>query len=190
MASFLADRRMSCLAHFLTVGLIALVIFEAFSFACWLLIPFFPSALNGDGKSIVSVVLDVETWLFYSLAVIVPVFVVLLLFSWILWSVKAILRLTGRSARFYMGASRKRMNVDGFFVGLHSRLESAFDSASWSRRRSVLVLALSCALASFLAAYPYLPSLNPSGRFVGVDIPYYANLWLPHSHKTLVKCLT
>lgn len=161
--------------------LFALVLFEAVSLACWLLIPFFPSVFNTDGQGVVAVVLSSETSLFYSSAVLAPVFVALMLFSWVLavlvWLGRAYGQRGAKRVHFAFSVGRRRLDLGKQFARFNAALRSVFEPVDESSKRRWLVLALSVVLAFSVAVYPYLPGVNPTGRTVGADTKVYSE-WL------------
>jgi hypothetical protein len=84
--------------------------------------------------------------------------------------------------RFTFKVGTRKSNHDNLSVYLHSALDSISDSGKTGSRRYILILAISVALASSIALYPYMPGLNPSGRFVGVDTKTYVG-WLTEMDK-------
>ena len=50
---------------------------------------------------------------------------------------------------------------------------SPLDTVRKSNLLPNLLLTLGLALAIYISAYPYLPAVNPGGKIVGVDTPYY-----------------
>lgn len=63
-----------------------------------------------------------------------------------------------------------------FFKEFVKTARSGLDRAFRPARRGssyLLLVAVSLVLVTLVAVYPYFPSLNPSGKFVGVDTPFY-----------------
>jgi len=169
---FFKDNVKSRLASFLTGGFILFVLFEAASFVCRLLIPFFPFILDESEKSIVFSLLNAETWLFFSSTAIGPVFALIWMFSWVVWPFSVFLGLFGKHKRDDLNVCNRSVLFKEFVKTAHSGLDRAFRPV---RRGSsfLLVVAVSLMLVTLVTVYPYFPSLNSSGKFVGVDVPFY-----------------
>lgn len=170
MATPPTERLRSLVAQSLAGLLIALVVFEAISLAYWLLIPVFPSVLLENKNSVITAILNAETGLFYSSAFLAPVFVIVMLFSWVIW----LLRLypSYRRLSFSVGLNKEKLHAKKLFPLSSSAFESIFKKPNDSKSY-VLILILSIVVACSIAAYPYLPSLNQSGRIVGADSQAY-----------------
>jgi len=169
------------LVRLLSVILLGLVVFEAVSFACWLLIPFFPSVFNTHEGSFVSAVLNSEAWLFYSAAVLAPILVVLMMFSWVprllVWLGEVYAGRRGQKSRLVFTVGIRKLSVGRPLAYMRSALSMAFEPVKESSKRRWLILALSAVLAFSIEVYPHLPAVNPSGRTMGVDVKAYAT-WL------------
>ena len=152
----------SVVTHFLVSVLIVAVIFEACSFFCWL-------GLAGLGKNnLFSLILGMESQLFYSLAILAPIFVLFWMFSWIFWPLRVFLHIQRNEKR------KKKAFFDEFIKTIRLALDKMFRSVeSVGYLDSRILMATSFVLVVLITAYPYLPSLNPLGNFVGVDTPYY-----------------
>ena len=177
----LGEGQRSRLVRLLNVILLCLVVFEAVSLACWLLIPFFPSVFNTHEEGFVSAVLNSEAWLFYSSVALAPVFVVLMLFSWVprllAWLGEVYAGRRWQQGRVVFTVGMRKLSVDGLLAYVHSALNMVFEPVKKSSRRRWLILALAVILALSIEAYPHLPAVNPSGRTIGVDVKAYAT-WL------------
>ncbi len=92
---------------------------------------------------------NIETQLFYAPADLTPIAMLLLLFSYPL---------------FMIAKRLKGIKEDGI-VNCDLHLDG----------RILLVAAI--VLTAIIASYPYLPSINPEGKYVGTDI-YYYKIWL------------
>lgn len=167
------DQRRLWLFRILCSTMLAFVGLEAISLVCWLSSPFLPMR----GGSWVSAFLDGEAWLFYSSSTLAPAFAMLLLFSWVTLIFKASLGSVIERTHFTVKFGRKELDVDRFLRVLRSTFDSMFETSNEKSKYGNVILALSVVLAFSVAVYPYLPSLNPAGRFVGVDIPTYVK-WL------------
>jgi hypothetical protein len=181
MATPFTERQRSLISHFLAGLLIAFVIFEAFSLACWLLIPVFPSIFLENKDPIVGAVLNAETGLFSSLQQLAPILLAVLLVTGGIGLLRLIPSFFKKRPRLVLRLSSSKKGVD-VLAGLRSSLDDVFDPAGTSSRRWVLVLALSVLVVSCVALYPYLPGLNPNGRLVGADVPDYVG-WLAEMGK-------
>lgn len=166
------ERRRLWLSRVLILGLIAFVLFEAFSFVCWLLLPLFPSSLNPDGKGIISAFLDTEAWLFFSSAGVAPIFALLWMFSWTIWPFRVFLRFLRGRIHWSSKVGKTNVFLNKFAETLRLAVDKAFKPVDSGLNPRILMVA-SLALVILVAVYPYLPSLNPHGKFVGVDIPFY-----------------
>lgn len=114
----------------------------------WLLYPFIAYNPFSHFSSI-------EAQLFYVPAELTPIAMLLLLFSLPIFSIFN--RLRRRMGKSYIGVEnilQPNIHIDG---------------------RILLVIAV--VLTAFLTSYPYLPSINPTGKQVGTDIYFYA-WWL------------
>lgn len=181
MATSLIERQRSLISYFLTGLLIPFVIFEAFSLACWLLIPVFPSIFLENKDPIVRAVLDAETGLFSSLQQLAPILLAILLVTGGIGLLRLIPSFFKKRPRLVLRLSSNKKGVN-LLAGLQSSLDDVFDPSGTGSRRWVLVLALSTLVVSCVAIYPYLPGLNPNGRLVGADVPVYVR-WLTEMGK-------
>ena len=157
---------------FFLVG--SLVVFEAACVVCRLLVPFSPSVSNqvSNQKGVFSGLLNAESWLFFSPAAVAPVFTLVWMFSWVIWPFSVFLRLFRKHER--SGSDLK--NGAGLFKEVAKTARSGLDKAFRPVGRgsgSLLVAAASLVLVALVTVYPYFPILNPSGKFVGVDVPFY-----------------
>lgn len=137
---------------------------EALSLARWILYPLYPSVPFRD---LSWQVVHLETQLFYIPAGLASILLVITMFSWVAIPVGRYLR----SIRLRVKIGRRVVEVDGRSM---SRFEPRGGLETFGRGSSVLVLMCSIGLACLYALYPYFPSLNPEGRYVGIDIPAYA----------------
>lgn len=176
-----ADGQRLRLVRLLNVVLLCLVVFEAISLACWLLIPFFPSVFNTHEEGFVSAVLNSEAWLFYSTVALTPVFVALMLFSWVprllVWLGEVYAGRRWQQGRVVFTVGMRKLSVDRPLAYMRSALNMAFEPMKESSKRRWLILALAVTLALSIEVYPHLPAVNPSGRTIGVDVKAYAT-WL------------
>jgi hypothetical protein len=175
------ERQRLTLARFMNWSLLILVLFEAVSLACWLLVPFFPSVFNPRAEGLVSSVLNSESWLFYFSAALAPVFVVFMMLSWVprlfVWLGEVYTNRQRKRIHGVLALGGRKISFDKLLTRMNSALNMAFEPATHSSKRHWLVLALSIALVLSIAAYPYLPGVNPAGKTVGADVEVYA-AWL------------
>lgn len=139
-----------------------LLIIELLSLARWISYPFYPSPSYGDPSWLA---VHVETALFYLPAAVAPIVLVVAMFSWLVIPL-----------RRYLASLRVQVRIGQWIIrfgGRKTNTEQVAKSEILGRRFSVLVLACSVALTSFIALYPYLPSVNPDAKLVGIDIPHY-----------------
>jgi hypothetical protein len=180
MDSSIRNRWRAWLARFLAGGLVAFVVFESLCLVFRVLLPFFPS-LYGDSGKLSGALLDAESGLFFSSAALAPLFVAGLMFSWVLlaciWLGEAFFSIGKKGARFAIRIGGEKVAVEKLLSSLESMFEQPFHRVTGQPKRWLWVLALSVTLASLIAIYPYLPSLNSNGRPVGADIPAYVK-WL------------
>lgn len=179
------------------------MIFEAVSFVCRLVIPFFPFALNDSGKNVVFSLLNSENWLLFWPAAIVSVLALIWMFSWVIWPFSVALRPFTNSlfprVIFVLNQICRRVRLlQVVFKPMHIWLmrimgrprsnrvilvkkfvkigRSGFDKAFQRPNhgsRFLLFLTVSCILVGLVTAYPYFPDLNPFGKFVATDVAHY-----------------
>jgi len=180
------ERRRLALARFMNWSLLILVLFEAVSLACWLLVPFFPSVFNPRAEGLVSAVLNSESWLFYLSAALVPIFVVFMMLSWVprlfVWLGEVYTNRQRKRIHGMLALGGRKISFDKLLTHIHSALSMAFEPVEEGSKRRWLILALSVVLAFSIAVYPYLPAVNPTGRIVGADVKVYA-AWLTDMDK-------
>ena len=153
-----------------------MVIFEAVTLFCWLFLPVFPSPFN-DVEIVVQGLMNVESWLFFSSATFTPFFVVLLMFSWVVYLLRMFFKsLVRRPVRLSLKVGERTVLLDNI-LDIHRVFERMCASTNISSKCSTLLFVVSVVLALVVAVYPYPPGLNPTGRFVGVDAPYYSE-WI------------
>jgi len=132
--------------------LVICCILEAGSLVHWLLFPFVMPSWFTDLLSHLSAI---ETQLFYAPTDFTPIVMLILLFSYPLFTIVNKLRKgSAESKRDDTASPRLDLCLDG---------------------RILLVVALF--VTAFITSYPYLPSINPTGKYVGTDIYYYSK-WL------------
>jgi len=161
-----AVRMRSLVARLLVWVLIAAVVFESSSFFCQL-----GRVVLGENESWL-LLLTVESQLFFSSAALAPVFALLWMFSWTVWPLQVFLRLCWTKLHRDTEAEHKKAFLDVFVKTFRSGLNKVFRPVDFGLDSKIL-LAASFVLVILVTVYPYMPSLNPSGKFVGVDIPYY-----------------
>jgi hypothetical protein len=162
-----AIRMRSLVARFLAWILIAAVVFESFSFFCRL----GRVVLGQNGMWLL--LLNIESQMFFSsLAAIAPFFALLWMFSWLIWPSKVFLRPYATRIHRDTKAGRKKSFFDEFVKTIRSALDKAFRPVGCGLDSKMLMVA-SFVLVIIVTVSPYMPSLNSSGKFVGVDIPYY-----------------
>ena len=149
--------------------LLAILVFIEFtSLIGWLLYPAYKKA------SLTWLFITIETQLFYVFSYYSSKIFLLMVFSWILILV----------LRSFKSFSLK---IDKMLVKL--------DMEDYARRVLKSKLLKPTILASFiiavtLAFYPFLPSLNPSGKLVGVDTKYYLDGLREALEKSPMEALT
>jgi len=132
--------------------LVILCVFEAGSLIHWLL---FPLGMPSGITAMFSRFSAIETQLFYTPADLTPIAMLVLLFSFPLSAVINLLRgRTAESRKDDAALPRLDLHIDG---------------------RILLLVAIF--ITAFIASYPYLPSVNSTGKYVGTDIYYYSQ-WL------------
>ena len=161
-----AIRMRSLVARFLAWILIAAVVFESFSFFCRLV-----CLVLGENESWL-LLLNIESQMFFSSAAIAPIFALIWMFSWVIWPLRFFLHLYTTKIHRDTEAGRKKAFLDEFVETIRSALDKAFRPVGCGLDSKIL-MAASFVLVILVTVYPYMPSLNPSGKFVGVDIPYY-----------------
>lgn len=152
----------------------SLVVFEAACFVCWLLAPFSPVVSNQilHQKGAFFVLLNADSWLFFSPAVVAPVFTLVWMFSWVIWPFSVFLRFFRKRERGDSDLENGAVPFKEVVETVRSGLDTAFRRVRGGSG-SLLVVAVSLVLVTAVTVYPYFPSLNPSGKFVGVDVPFY-----------------
>ncbi|MBO3804007.1 MAG: hypothetical protein JTT11_09105 [Candidatus Brockarchaeota archaeon] len=133
---------------------IILCAIEAISLLRWLLHPLQLPSRIADPLSRFSAI---EAELFYAPADLTPIAMLVLLFSYPLFHL----------ARKLKGVAKSSSVVD------------ANPGLSLDGR---IMLAVAVAITALVASYPYLPSVNPAGKYVGTDI-YYYEIWLDEMEK-------
>jgi hypothetical protein len=181
MVSFRVSGGKLWVVRFLTLLLIALVVFELSCFVGWLMVPF-SNAGEGETGGFLFALLNFESSVFFYSAFLAPVLLVGLLFSWVFRLPGAVLDLVGRHVHIETQGHGRKASVDRFLGGLHSAFESMFDDRHVGSIRPVLVLIFAIVLSFLITVYPYLPGLNRHAQPVGVDIPYYVG-WLTDMNK-------
>jgi len=161
-----AVRMRPLVARLLVWVLIAVVVFESFSFFSQL-----GRVVLGENESWL-LLSNVESQLFFSSAAIAPVFALLWMFSWIVWPLKVFFRLC--STRFHRNTEVecKKAFFDEILKTIRSALDKVFSPVDFGLNSKILMV-VSFVLVILVTVYPYMPILNPSGKFVGVDVPYY-----------------
>ena len=150
--------------------LLVAVIFESVTFCCWL-----ERAVLGENESC-SLILNYESHLFNSLSAIVPILALLLMFSWIIWPLRAFLHTRKINISYKKAFLEKIMKI------IHSATDEVFGQAKSIRYLDSRILAsASLVLTILVTVYPFMPRLNPHGKIVGVDIPSY-EMWLLESN--------
>jgi len=148
---------------FLLVCVLAVLIFlEFLTFVCWLLLGFL------GANDIYAGLLNLESCFFYASSSLAPLFTSLLMFSWL-----PILAFTSfLKGRFKQSLNPKAAFPDKVSIFARLTLERAVKPTPLDRHCGFIAV---FSLLSILltTTYPYLPALNPSGKFVGVDIPFY-----------------
>ena len=167
----------SRLALFLIAVLIFFVVFEAFCFASWLVIPFLRSGRQYDSSSLF-VFLEIESQIFFLFSFLAPVFVAGLLFSWVLRLPSVVSSVLGKRIRLAsIRVAGRKLDIAGLMEAAHSVLDSLFSDAESKAKSAAVILSVSVALSFLVTAYPFLLGVDVNVQYVGVDIPYYVN-WL------------
>lgn len=152
----------SMLSLLLTCTLAVLLFLEFSSFICQLLRGFF-----GE-NSIFAPLLNAESSLFYASSSIAPLSTTLLMFSWLpLIIFKHFLK-----GRFKSNLNSKANSLHEISSFMRLPLEKA-SKPSFFNRNHQFIAVFSLMSVLLITVYPYLPALNPSEKFVGVDIPFY-----------------
>ena len=159
-------RMKSLVARLLVWVLIAAIAFESFSFFCQL-----GRMVFGENESCL-LLLNAESQMFFSSAAIAPVFALLWIFSWIIWPLRIFLRLCSTKLHRNTKVERKKPFLAESVKTVRSALDKLFKPVDFGLESKILTVA-SFVLVILITVYPYVPSLNPSGKFVGVDTPYY-----------------
>jgi len=161
------------LTHFLTGTFMILLVFfaalEALSFVYLLYLPLSPSTFN-ENLSFLNFLFNIETEIFYSSAGLAPFFIIVFLFSWVIFMLRHLPVILGKRGSIILEKNNRKLRIGSFF---RSALEPALKPLGHSRRYSFLLLAASLIFAFWVAVYPYLPSLNPAATPVGEDVPHY-----------------
>ena len=131
--------------------LVILCTFEAGSLIHWLLLPL---SMPSGFTDLFSRFSAIEAQLFYAPADLTPIAMLILLFSFPLYAVINWLRRGMAKAKETDASLRLDLFIDGR-----------------------ILLAVAIFVTAFIASYPYLPSVNPTGKYVGTDIYYYSQ-WL------------
>ncbi len=161
------DRVRKFMLRLLSCILFVLLAIEFLSLARWISWPFYQSVPYEDSSWWA---VHLETELFYLPAGLAPFIFVVMIFSWIVVPL-----------RRYIGPVRVRVRIWRRILTLGGRGKNNSERPAkpemFGRRFSALALACSIGLASLFAIYPYLPSVNPDGRLVGIDLARYEQ-WL------------
>lgn len=113
-------------------------------------------------------ILDLETNIFYFPAGLAPFLLVGVLFSWVILPFKR-----------YWTKMRVRVGIGSKVITLGGNEKAGGlqkGSGSFGLNLSVLMVICSLILVCFLAVYPYFPSVNPEGDYVGIDVPAYESM--------------
>jgi AAA+ ATPase superfamily predicted ATPase len=129
MAVAPTPRRKSFFAHLIIGILTILVVFEAFSLACWLLIPVFPSVLLENENSVAVAILNAETGLFSSLQQLAPILLAILLVAGGFGLLRLVLSFFKKRPRLVLRLSSSKKGVN-LLAGLQSFLDDVFDPAA------------------------------------------------------------
>lgn len=142
------------------------LVFESLSLMHWIIYPFIAPVSD---ENFLSLFVDIETQIFYVPAILSSFILVLVLFSWIIRPVRVLQKYV----------KKIRIKIGKRIIEFNEAFLSPLQVAHNKRRAwlEFLILFFSLSLSFFYALYPYLPSLNPTGKFVGVDIPWYVR-WL------------
>lgn len=161
------DRIHKLILWLLISALFILLTIELLSLTRWISHPFHPSTPYQDSSWWA---VHLETTLFYIPAGLAPLIFVVTIFSWLvirLWK--------------YLGVARIRVKIGRSGITFRDRPKTCLDPPvkpeMFAPRFFVLALICSIALSSLFAIYPYLPSLNPEGRYIGIDFSAYEQ-WL------------
>jgi len=161
------DRVHKFMFWLLLFTLFVLLAIEFLSLASWISWPFCQSMSYEDSSWWA---VHLETKLFYLPAGLAPLIFVVTIFSW-----------AAIPVRKYLGSVSVRVGIGRRILTLgDGRKTSTGRPAKPEKLRRIfpaLALASSIGLASVFAIYPYLPSVNPDGRLVGIDLPHYER-WL------------
>lgn len=161
------DRVHKLVLWLLFLPLFVLLAIELLSLAQWISYPFYQPTSYEDSSWWA---IHLETKLFYLPAGLAPLIFVVMIFSWVVIPL-------GR----YLGPMRVRVKIWRRMLTLSGERKPSFERPAkpemFRRRFPALALACSIGLASLFAIYPYLPSVNPDGRHVGIDLPHYEQ-WL------------
>lgn len=148
-------------------SLFVLLAVELLSLARWILYPFYPSISYEDSSWWP---VHLETRLFYLPAPLAPLLLTIMIFAWL-----------AIPLRKYLGGVRVRVRIGQRVIALlggrKTDVKKPAKSEMFGPKLSALALACSIVLASLFVVYPYLPSLNPDGRHVGIDFVHYEE-WL------------
>ncbi len=148
-------------------SLLVLLAVEFLSLSRWILYPFCPSISYEDSSWWP---VHLETNLFYLPASLAPFVLAITLFLWIMIPLRRYLRIV-----------RARVRIGERVITLWDERKSSSERLAkpemFGLKFSVLALACSIGFASVFAVYPYLPSLNPDGKHVGIDLSDYEE-WL------------
>jgi hypothetical protein len=104
---------------------------------------------------------------FRGLALLSPLFLVLLLYAWL--------------AILAVRVTRKRSVRLNRFVLVFQKALGSYDTTSfWAEKSSVLkhprvLVIIAMAVGVLLGVFPYWPGLNPNGNAIGIDSPAYIN---------------
>jgi hypothetical protein len=155
---FALSYKAGLLSRLLAGMLICALTLEAISMSYWIVYPL-------CNHEVLAKASQLQSGLFYLAGRLSPILVVLLLFSWPL------------SAFDHWVARIRGLSLDKGGVALKlATPESVMrrpGEGDLSPSSKVLVLLTAVGLSWFVVAYPYLPSLNESGKYVSVDAPFY-----------------
>ena len=147
-------------------------LFSPFYWRCWLFLSLPPFCFRFAGAYFQKQFLlaFLECWIAYFLLLFscdaYPCF--LFMFSWIpLLTFKQLFK-RGSEANLKLKAAWPH----NFSTVISSSYDKAFEREKLSRHYYFIAV-FSLIAVLLVTIYPYLPALNPLGRFVGVDIPFY-----------------
>jgi hypothetical protein len=158
--------------YLISIFLACLIIIQSFFIILKLSIPLFPETITY--QSVSYYLLEFEDSFLLSFSEITPFFAFLYFFSWTILPVTFFIKwIKARKEKFKDLKEKKDGLFDSTLNFLKYGLDKIFISSNGGRKIPLIIIGISILLVIIFTIYPYLPRLNPFGKSIGVDTPFY-----------------